>query len=389
MEIYLISFILSCTLLWISNKIRNNRELKFLINGIAILIPCVIAGLRNTVIGTDVEVYVKQLFDSAKISSNYSEYLNCSWWWIYRVKYVSDFEGGFTFLVYLIVKLTNNIQWVLFFIQLLIMIPIYFGLKKIDGIGNKIYLAILIFYFSFYNIGLNTMRQYIAIAFIFYGTCCLMYDHRGAIKFFCSLILAFLFHNSSIFCVLIFLIYKLLNRKYKKDIVIKINSNTKIKLKSIIVISSVFLSIFLVLNANFFIKIFAILGIKDYSGWAEGEVTLMWSKIMRIIPILIIFLGTGKYYIKNDSNSYMYIILFVMSVAFSQFASVTQYGERMSYMFQIFNIVSIPSLCYSHPNKTIRKGMIIFIVCYYIIYWYYYFVFGNSGETVPYKFYWQ
>lgn len=389
MEIYLISFILSCILLWISNKIKNNRELKFLINSIAILIPCLVAGLRNTVIGTDVEVYIKQLFDSAKISSNYSEYLNCSWWWIYRVMHVSDYEGGFTFLVYLVVKFTNNIQWVLFFIQLLIMIPIYLGLKKIDRLGNKIYLAMFVFYFSFYNIGLNTMRQYIAIAFIFYGTCCLMYETRGTMKFFCSLILAFLFHNSSIFCILIFLIYKLLDRKYKKDIVIKINSNMKINLKSIIVISSVFLSIFLVLNANLFIRIFAILGIKDYSGWAEGKITFMWSKIVRIIPILFIFLIAGKYYTKNDSNSYMYIILFIMSVAFSQFASVTEYGERMSYIFQIFNIVLVPSICYSHPNKNINRYMTIFIICYYVIYWYYYFVLGNVGETVPYKFYWQ
>ena len=208
MIIYIISFFISCILLQIASKMKKNNILYYIINGIAILIPCILAGLRNTTIGTDVEVYVRQLFDSAKISDNYFEYQHCSWWWIYRVKAVSDFEEAFTLVIFVVQKLTNNIQIVLFIIQLLIIFPIYCGLKKVDCIKNKKYLSMFVYYFSFFNIGLNTMRQYIAISIIFYGTSSLMYDKKylGTIKFFISLAIAYYFHNSSVFCILIYLI---------------------------------------------------------------------------------------------------------------------------------------------------------------------------------------
>ncbi len=391
MIIYIISFFISCILLQIASKMKKNNILYYIINGIAILIPCILAGLRNTTIGTDVEVYVRQLFNSAKISDNYFEYQHCSWWWIYRVKAVSDFEEAFTLVIFVVQKLTNNIQIVLFIIQLLIIFPIYCGLKKVDCIKNKKYLSMFVYYFSFFNIGLNTMRQYIAISIIFYGTSSLMYDKKylGTIKFFISLAIAYYFHNSSVFCILIYLIYRILNFNDKKEIIIKVNNKVKIKLKTIVVVFSVFISIFLILNANIFIKVFSFLGIKDYTGWSSGQVTFMISKIIRTIPIVIIFIISGKYYIKQDKNSYMYIILFIMSVAFAQFASASTYGERMSYIFQIFNIVFVPSLCYANPNKNINIVVKIFIMLYYVLYWYYYFAYGNSGETVPYKFYWQ
>ena len=133
----------------------------------------------------------------------------------------------------------------------------------------------------------------------------------------------------------------------------------------------------------------SILGIKDYSGWTSGKITFMASKIIRGFPIIIALIISGKYYVKENKNSYMYIIMFVMSLAFAQFASASTYGERMSYIFQIFNIVLIPELCNAHPNKNYNIIMKMFFVLYYIFYWYYYFAYGNSGETVPYSFFWQ
>ena len=148
MLIYIITFIISCSLLKIANQI-NNKILKKTFNILAIIIPCILAGLRNTKVGTDVEVYVQQLFYFAKQSSSYNEFLTCKWWWIYRIKYVADFESAFTLFVYFTQKLTDNIQMVMFGIQVLISVPIYCGLKKIDKTKKNIGFAMFIFYFSF------------------------------------------------------------------------------------------------------------------------------------------------------------------------------------------------------------------------------------------------
>ena len=189
-----------------------------------------------------------------------------------------------------------------------------------DCIKNKKYLSMFVYYFSFFNIGLNTMRQYIAISIIFYGTSSLMYDKKylGTIKFFISLAIAYYFHNSSVFCILIYLIYRILNFNDKKEIIIKVNNKVKIKLKTIVVVFSVFISIFLILNANIFIKVFSFLGIKDYTGWSSGQVTFMISKIIRTIPIVIIFiisvsiLGYSYYYVNSgiDKMTNEFAILF-------------------------------------------------------------------------------
>ena len=93
MIIYIICFIISCILIKVSDKVKSNKIVYFIINTIALLIPCLLAAFRDTSIGTDVEVYVKQLFEKSEISKDFSNYLNCNWWWIYRIKYVSDFEA--------------------------------------------------------------------------------------------------------------------------------------------------------------------------------------------------------------------------------------------------------------------------------------------------------
>ena len=389
MIIYVICFILSCVLIRESKKIKNNKIAYFLINTIALLIPCVLAALRDTSIGTDVEVYVKQLFEKSEISKEFTSYLNSSWWWIYRTKFVSDYEIGFTILVYVVQKITNNIHYVLFFIQLGISLPIYLGLRKIKKFENKMYLALFVFYFSLYNIGFNIMRQMMSVAIIFYGTCCLMYDSKGTVKFFFSLLIAYCFHNSAIFAISIFLIYKLLNSKVEKKYFIKINDRIKISLRSITLIIFLIVFILLISQLDLLVRSVARLGFEDYSGYLDGEYSLELSKIIRAIPIIILLICSGKYYMRNDENSYMLITLFIIAVGVSQFSSVTTYGERLSYVFQSFNIILVPFLCDAHPNKDINKLLRIFIMCYYVIYWYYYFVIGGSGETVPYKFYWD
>ena len=389
MIIYIICFIISCILIKVSDKVKSNKIVYFIINTIALLIPCLLAAFRDTSIGTDVEVYVKQLFEKSEISKDFSNYLNCNWWWIYRIKYVSDFEIGFTTLVYIVQKITHNIHFVLFFIQLGIVVPIFLGLKKIKGFENKIYLAMFIFYFSLYNIGLNTMRQMMSVALIFYGTCCLLYDKKGTIKFFSSLLLACCFHNSAIFAISIYFIYKLFNLKAEKKYFIRISSKISISLRSITLIIFLIAFILLISKLDILVKYVAILGFEDYSGYLDGEYSLVFSKIIRVLPVILLLIYSGKYYIRDDENSYIYIMLFIIAIGVSQFSSVTTYGERLSYVFQSFNIILVPFLCYAHPNKELNKILRILIMCYYIAYWYYYFVNGGSGETVPYKFYWE
>lgn len=79
MGIYLMCFGTSCLFLKVSDKCKKNKIVKILIISIALLIPCILAGLRHHSIGTDVEVYVQRLFQCAKNAQNFMEYLKMHW----------------------------------------------------------------------------------------------------------------------------------------------------------------------------------------------------------------------------------------------------------------------------------------------------------------------
>ena len=162
--IYIVCFLISCFYFWLSEKSKN----KFAKNGlaiIAILIPCILAGLRADTVGTDVKVYVEPIYHAAKESTGFSDYMGQSWFYIWRYKYVHDFEIGFTTLVFVIAKITGSLGMVLFFIHAFIVTPIYIGLRRMHK-TYPISFGMLVFYLMFYNTSLNMMRQWIAMAIL-------------------------------------------------------------------------------------------------------------------------------------------------------------------------------------------------------------------------------
>ena len=207
--IYIITFISSCVFLGLSEKSRS-RYIKKLLVFIAILLPCILAGMRADTIGTDVKVYVEPLYNAAKQSTSFSSYMNQRWYVIWRYMYVSKFEIGFTTLVYLIVKFGGSLGTVLFFIHALIVAPIYFGLKRMDK-KYPIWLGMLVFYLMFYNTSLNMMRQWIAMAILFWGLSYLLTNKKK--KYFIVVIVACLFHTSALMGFAIYFLYVYSQRK--------------------------------------------------------------------------------------------------------------------------------------------------------------------------------
>lgn len=192
--IYISCFLISCFFFWLSEKCKS-RIARNVLAVIAILIPCVLAGLRADTIGTDVKVYVEPIYNAAKESNSLSSYMGQSWFYIWRYKYVHDFEIGFTILVYVIEKITESWSIVLFFIHVFIVTPVYIGLRRVHK-TYPIYFGMLVFYLMFYNASLNMMRQWMAMAFLFMGFSYLFFENK---KKYCAIVvIACLFHISAV-----------------------------------------------------------------------------------------------------------------------------------------------------------------------------------------------
>ena len=88
MYIYIVTFLISCSLLYIGEKYQKNKLLSYTFIVLGLLLPCTLAGLRNETIGTDVQVYVRPMFEAAINTDKFIDYFNSSWLVIWRYKYV-------------------------------------------------------------------------------------------------------------------------------------------------------------------------------------------------------------------------------------------------------------------------------------------------------------
>ena len=390
MIIYLFCFFISILLLYYSNRIKNNDLAKKIITYVALLIPCVLAGLRASNIGTDINVYLKNLFLSASASNSFKSYLSMGWFLLWKNVYVNNYEMGFVSIVYIVTKITNNMQCVLFIVQALVIFPLYNGLKKYDFLKNKLWLSMLVYYLMLYNVSLNLMRQFIGISFVFWGLSCIINrDKHSALKYIILQILGMLFHTSSIIGIIILAIYFLL-RSNKKLKYLRL-SNKVVNINVIYGVGILLISFLLIMNLNILNSILNLFNFDRYDAYISGNVIFLASKVIRIIPIISIFIYVRKSFLQKD-NAWFYLVIYLLNeVVLAQLSSVAggSHSGRVGYAFQMFSIISLPLLCESIDNKKSKKIINCLLGIYLIFYWWYVFAYQGYNETIPFKAFWD
>lgn len=177
----------------LEKTIRDNRVMSFIYMTIIILSNTIIIGLRDFGVGIDTTIYVDQYFNYAKNLNSLKMFID-NWY---------DFDRGYVVLAYLSSIFSNNSQSLLvfteFFITLFIMLGLYEFKKKYPQISIPWFFVLFWILYQYHTE--NLMRQYCAIALLFYG-----YSHfiQGRYKLFLILqLLAFTFHSSSILFLMV------------------------------------------------------------------------------------------------------------------------------------------------------------------------------------------
>ena len=376
MEVYLFGFLISILIIAYAQK---KSKLTFtLLSIIAILIPCFIAGFRAKTIGTDVLVYVDPLKNAAINSKNITEYFNSYWFHLWKHYYVSNYEIGFSMLVYIVAKLFGNIQSVLFFIQLLTIVPLYLALvpKRKE---HPIWLAMAVYYLMFYNSSLNMMRQWIAMSFLLLAFKSFTNENkkRGFVYF----IIAYLFHSSALIGVIIYFAYKFIYRQNK--IVFMISK--KIIPKNIISVTFLSLIAFIaVFGVGILSRFIAILGLGKFNNYINGNVYFLPNQIIMRLPLITIFILNWKNMNNKDKLTPFYFTMLFWDLIASQLISVNAYAFRISMFFSTYNIFSMPTLFISQKKKSSKILITILIFLYLTYYWYYTYVIQGMHATIPY-----
>ena len=142
---------------------KNNKIYGIILSIIAILIPCIIAGLRCETIGTDTSKYVAKTFIAAQNGYNYSSAMS-------NMNNVANVEYFYKLITFIISRVTNNVNWMYFIISLITVTLIYLTCYDNRTDKGNYTLAYFSFLVLFFNRSLNLSRQSIAIAILLYSS---------------------------------------------------------------------------------------------------------------------------------------------------------------------------------------------------------------------------
>ncbi len=158
---YIIVFFVSCVLFEFGKEmegLRSGRYAAWLCYGFALFVLCAFAGARDLTIGTDTGGYGVYLYNQGMIANNFGSFydaVNASLW---------DIAPLYSFFSFVVVKLSGSQFIYLFAIQLAVVTPVFFVVKRVCN--RSFGLVMALYLLAFYIPSLNIMRQSVAMGLV-------------------------------------------------------------------------------------------------------------------------------------------------------------------------------------------------------------------------------
>lgn len=371
MIIYIATFLFSSFFIYSSEnlKIKSlNKVVRFLFIGLGILIPSILAGVRDYTIGTDVLVYGNTWFNNA-VNSISSQFYT---------KWATSSSIGYLYawFNFIISRLTSNPHFFYFWYSLIENIILYWALYKNRDLidirkGWLTYLAI------FYNVTFNLLRNGMALIILLWG---FYYVRKNnLIKYIATVIIATLFHSTAILGILIYLIYRISNGKW-----------------------NIFGKSFSIMLIILFVTFFGIIGkhlgnsnlintryTTQFLNNTNAGGGFLVHLILMSLPILILYLISVKkvnHIYLREYNFFQLIIIISFIMSFLNVINANL--VRITWYFDIYYILAVPFIISNGVQLKINGKSInnYIFIAYLILYWGIIFGVLNSGQTVPFIF---
>lgn len=368
--IYLSVFSVSILCTALAQWTRRKKMVLFsvLLSFSSILVLAVLGGLRDKTIGTDVLYYVKGNYDLAVRAISFKNY--CAT--------VYAKEPLYLLVVYIIAKLFENFQVLLFVFQFAIVGCLYYAFWRMRDCVSP-WFALLIYCALYYNDSFNMIRQHLAMTIVLLGSTFLS-EKKYRYSILCTVV-ATMIHFPAIISLIYIGMYIYLQKKKMKAK----KKNNRIKEVALIILAIV-----------------GVLGVKTWCQLLIGIGVLSprylyyfshGSTSGHFLDTLI-YLIEVSYLISNsdllskrmkDYNFYKVIALF--NIIFLQLALFMNYGHRISMYFGIVNLITIGQIPRTLHKMSNRRIIYLIIIIVAIVYWVKMYYLGGVSNTVPYVFY--
>ncbi|MDO4289763.1 MAG: EpsG family protein [Eggerthellaceae bacterium] len=350
-----------------------------------VLLLSLFAGFRYQVVGTDTQGYALPLYNMAVMQTDFMSFYHQDWFRAWGWSTVDTIEIGYLVFVWISAKL-GSFQLLLFLTSFFTVGPFYLALAMRREVSLPF--GLFMFMFLYFNVTLNAMRQWIAIAFIFLALVG-VYDSAKCLRSQPSVILllvvAFLFHSSALLGAIPFLLMLFLKR-----------GNTSIRLGIVVVVSVIAL-----FSVNGFRVLLIDHGFVRYANYlGDGNTQLSVPQLVLRVPFLVVagYLYKSGYLEKKEAA--FYLCMAVIGLLCGQFSTLTEQSGRIGQYFDIYFLFAASILAKPTSSLSQGAGLIdgkitiaslfpVFVALYCIAYWCYSYVLMNSGETIPYVFFWS
>lgn len=353
--IYILSFVFSGWLLWLGYKTKGTVHSVLVFVGL--IFPILIAGLRDTTIGTDTGMYPTDIFEFCLATKSF----------VLAVVSFIDVEPGYVALAWISAQISNSINSLLTLTHAIILCTLLLAYRRF---GVNVALAFLFFYLIYFSMSMNTARQFLAMPF------CLLSLAELAQKQYKKVILLFviaiLFHRSSFFYLTIFCLYYLCTIHYKK-----------MKQKKMIVL----LTLLIVVGLTMFVEL---LQFAVNIGIAKGEYLDRYGsddKYGAGLPVSLFAINCfnyAMYYVlvkRKELTPFLlfskYVMLTCVLLCFAGLISI--FAVRLDHYFMITGIV-----CTVYALQLNKFRYLLIYIAFYAFYWYMVVVVANLSDTFPY-----
>jgi hypothetical protein len=356
-------FTLSVFLFYLAEKIQSIRIVHTLLLLVALSLPSILAGCRDLTIGVDVRVYAEPLFQAARYYNAYS---------LFSDEY-KDIEPLYKLLVYLSASYSNKIAWLLFLQQFIIMSAVYYSCYQLKDIAPS-YIFFVIYFLSFFNLGLNMMRQMLALSF-----CLISFSFLLKHKFTNSL-LAFLpamgFHSTAFIYLIVYPVFYLANKQ----------AVHAIRLFGVIGLCIPVLLVFYIDDILTFLILQNILSAKffHYNIGMGGGGSFGYTVLATCVLAFIVM----QYSCIKNLNRKQYILfnclLFICAILYPLGFFIHNQLVRCVFYFMFLSTVFFPIILYDNKKICVPLKFFVLVIVFLLFCWYKNTVVDNEGMTIPY-----
>ena len=355
--IYVFTLIWALIFSYLYEKINKKVKLNFkgrILCLFTIIFPLLVISSIRYAVGTDYFTY-KDIYIFTTENINFSNIF-------------SFYIEPLYVLVNMLAKiLFNNAQGVFFLSSLIFLI---FSILGIDNFRKKISFpfAVFIFFTVFFQISFNNVRQMIAVSIVFYALK-YIYD-RKLYKYILFVIIASMFHKTSIVCIIFYFLMPSRERTGK--------SGWQFYILNILVCVLMPLMIYCLKY------ILHYMGTNYYSYLELGGVK-NFNFLLYVLPTLIPVLIFRKKLLIDDYKNEFLIRLLFLQLPTQLAGYYIMYLDRMSLYVSISQILLIPILINAFKNKKYGRWLKYGFIAWYVFYYIVMFIILNGNQTYPYS----